>query len=251
VVSDGQGKRLGTLLVDPTTFLVVGLRMQTTIRGQTGELVGTFSDFEKSCHGMQIATKRTHTFAAEPLLVEQLGGVLCENLDDKLFQTPPQVKSGHVQLKHKDTADLACASLHGPLTGVDAAIKKVGDYLTRFKLSPVGPPVLIHRKGPPRVKQPAQFVTDVCLPVGKQAWLMPEHIWKGEITRHDVLGDEVLAAFGMGSPEKTTMELPALLAAGARERQRKQIGTLVQILHMHRDDIPVDQRVNEMHATLE
>jgi len=262
----GTGQPLGTLLFDPANYLVVGLRMQTTLGGKTGELVGTFSAFEKSC-GIKIAGKREYTFLGQPLLTEKISGVLCEPIDDDLFAQPPQVKHGHLKLKHKGTTDLVCTRLRGPLTGVDAAIGKVSSGLSAKGFGPVGAPVLIHEKGPPRVKAPGRLVTAVCLPVGKRAWVMPEGTWTGELFVKQVVGDEVLAAFGVGDVIKNTGELPGLLLAGARERKRKQLGVMVQILYLYREDFrssrphgalldeaaetPPDQRVSEMHATLE
>ena len=72
-------------------------------------------------------------------------------------------------------------------------------------------PVLIHRKGSPRVNRPAALVTDVCLTVGKKSWLLPPKTWKGTFTLHEILGDEVLAGFGVGELQKVSLELPELL----------------------------------------
>jgi hypothetical protein len=244
------GQVMGTLLIDPKTSLVMGLTTRTTLLGKTGELVVMFTRLEK-VKGIQIATKREYSFAGEPYLTEELIGVMCEKPDQKRIDRPAQVESGHVQLKHKGSSSLACAKIKGPLSGIDAALEKVRGYLAKVELPPVGPPFLVHHRAPPQVKRPAGYVTGVCLPVGREAWVKPKSLWKGEFYLYDDEGDEVLAAFGTGGPAKATAELPGLLRKGAKERGRKRNKeSLIQILHMYRPDIPAGEQVSEMHAVL-
>jgi len=245
------GDALGTLLYDRVSARVVGLKMQTTLMGRAGELVGDFSKFEKAC-GEEIATKHSYSFDGKPYLTLTIEGILCEPLEDGLFAQPPQVKQGLVKLKHKGTSNLACTKIKGPLTGVDAALGRVRDYLAKHEVPIVGAPFLVHHRGPPQVKNPAGYVTDVCLSVSKKVWVMDKSLWKGEFTLYDDEGDEVLAAFGIGDPAKNTPELARLLAEGAKIRKRpRNKEPLVQILYLHRDDIPADQQVSEMHAVLQ
>lgn len=247
----GGGDALGTLLYDRAAARVVGLKMQTTLMGKAGELVGDFSKFEKTC-GQEIATKHVYSFDGKPYLTLAIEGILCEPLADSVFAQPPQVKQDLVKLKHKGTSNLACTKLKGPLTGVGAALGRVRDYLAKHDVPIEGAPVLVHHRGPPEVKNPAGYVTDVCLSVSKKVWVMDKGLWKGEFTLYDDEGDEVLAAFGIGDPAKNTPELAKLLTEGAKIRKRpRNKEPLVQILHLLRDDIPADQQVSEMHAVLQ
>lgn len=235
------GKELGMLLLDEATALVRGLKMQTTLDGKSGEYVVMFDKFEKRC-GTEVAAKRIHTFAGEPYLSESFVGPICEEIEDKVFARPEQVKDGLVKLKHKGTSHLACTKLKGKLTGVDEALGKVAAYMDRHKLKPIGAPQLIHGKGPVKV----------CHEVSKKAWVLPKGTWKGAFFLEEVAGDEVLAAFGVGDHVSAAKKLPKALKAGAKERKRKQWGTKrVQLLYLHREDIPAEQRVSEMHVTLE
>ena len=113
--------------------------------------------------------------------------------------------------------------------------------MAKHNLVPQGAPQLIHRRGPVKV----------CHQVSKKAWLLPKEVWKGKFFLDEVPGDEVLAAFGVGDHVKAAKELPKRLTAGAKERGRGQFGKRVQLLYLHREDIPPEQRVSEMHATLE
>lgn len=239
------GDLLGTLLVDRTTSLVSGLKLRTTLMGKTGELVGIFTDFEKHC-GIKIPLKREYTFADKPFLTEKLGGVICKDVDINLFARPDQIKHGTVQIKHAYNMPLACTKLRGPYSGVRAAMDKVTEYILSKELPPAGAAVLIHRKGPPKVKRPEQYVTDVCFPVGKKAWVMPKGVWKGEFFLSEIFGDEVLVAFGVGDLDKTSSELPKLLLDEVKKRGRKPSGSMFQKVYMRPGDFPPDQCVTEM-----
>jgi hypothetical protein len=244
------GAEQGTLLIDPQTSLVTGLTTRTTMLGRTGELTVTFTKLEK-VKGVQIGIEREYAFAGEPYLTEKLIGVMCEKPDDKKINRPEQIANGHVKLKHKGSSSLACKKIKGPLSGIDAALEKVKGYLAKVELPAVGPPFLVHHRAPPQVKRPAGWVTGVCLPVGREAWVKPKSLWKGEFYLYDDEGDEVLAAFGTGGPAKATAELPVLLKKGAKKRGRKRNKeSLIQILHMYRSDIPAAEQVSEMHAVL-
>ena len=247
-ISSG-GVLVGTLLFDPETTLVAGLKMQTTLMGKTGELLGFFTDYETNC-GIKFATKRQYTFDGKKIMTEKLGGLICEAVDRKLFERPAQVKHGEIVLKHKASRIVACTKIKGSLSGVPAAMKQVAAYLEEKGLAQQGAPVLVHRKGSPRVKRPAGFVTDVCLTVGKKSWLLPPKTWKGTFTLHEILGDEVLAGFGVGELEKVSIEIPDLLVKDGKQRGRKQVGQAIQILYMPPGSTPDAERVSEFHIVL-
>lgn len=241
-----SGEALGTLQLDRTSYLVTGLKMQTMLGDSSGELVGTFSELEKHC-GLQIPTKREYKLADKPFLTEKLDGVICEDVKDKVFEAPDQIKHGTVLIRHIFNRPLACTKLKGPLTGVVGAMNEVASYIQTKELPQVqGPAALIHRKGPPKARNPKQYVTDVCLSVHKKAWLMPKSDWKGKFFLHEVWADEVLAAYGIGDHVKLSEELPKLLLQGAKKRGRKPTGAMLQTLYMHPEHYPPEQRVSEM-----
>ena len=248
-ISEG-GETLGTLLFDPATDLVVGLQMETTLMGETGTFVGTFSRPQKSC-GVQLFTKREYTFKGQPFSSETLDGMVCEEIPEKVFERPPQVKHGLVEIKNIASSMLACTELKGPYSGVNGAMNKVIDFLRERKLTPEGPMIWVHRKGPPRIKRDARYVTDICFPVGKKAWMMPESTWKGEVTLVQRSADEYLRAFGVGDYDKTSVDLSRALLDEAKKMKRKQAGPMVQIIYMRPDDFPPDQCVSEMFLPLE
>jgi hypothetical protein len=249
VVLGEGGEEIGALAVDKISGLVTGLKMQTTVGGQTGELVGVLSQFEKAC-GVEMPMKREYTFEGKPFASEKLSGVICEVADDKVFLPPEQVKNGTVEIKNTANLDLACTKLKGSFSGIPPVLRKLVDHLVKKEIPVEGPPMLVLRRGPPQVRQPSQFLTDVCIPVSKKAWTYPEAEWKGEFSLFERLGDEYLRAFGIGEYEKTAVELAVLLAKDAKAKGRVPTGAPLQILYMPPDS-PPDKQVSEMLQPLE
>jgi hypothetical protein len=247
-IAGGGGEPIGSLLVDGETSQVVGLEMQTTLGGRTGAFVGTFGAFEKTC-GISLATERRTTFLGQPFATEKLGGVICEKLDDKLFVQPEQVKHGTMEPKVMASNGLICTKLKGALSGVDAALATVMAQAQKKELRVTGAAVLIHRKGPPQVTRPEQYVTDVCLPVDNQAWMKLEASkWtEGAFFLGELADQRVLAAYGIGDLQKTTAELPKLLVEEAKKRLFEAAFPLYQIVYTRAADFPPERRVSEMH----
>jgi effector-binding domain-containing protein len=245
-LTGGGGEPIGTLLVDGATDQVVGLEMQTTLGGKTGAFVGTFGAFQKTC-GIMLATERRYTFLGQPFATEKLGGVICEKLDDKLFVQPEQVKHGTVEPKVMASTGLICTKLKGALSGVDAALATVVDQAQKKDLAVTGAAVLIHRKGPPQVKRPEQYVTDVCLPVDPKVWLtLRASEWKGTFFLGELADQRVVAAYGIGDLDKTTAELPTLLVEALKQRAQQPKFPAYQFVYTRAADFPPERRVSEM-----
>jgi hypothetical protein len=246
-LTGGSGEPIGTLLMDGKTNQVVGLEMQTTLGGKTGAFVGTFGGFQKTCDVM-LATERRYTFLGQPFATEKLGNVICEKLDDKLFVQPEQVKHGTVEPKIMASIGLICTRLKGALSGVDAALAALMDQAQKKNVAISGAAVLIHRKGPPQVKQPEQYLTDVCLPVDAKAWaLLPAAEWKGTFFLSDLADQRAVAAYGIGGLEKATAELPRLLIEEAKKRGHQPDAPMYQFVFTRAADFPPEQRVSELH----
>lgn len=243
-VAGAGGESIGTLLVS-SEGQVVGLEMQTTLGGKTGAFVGTFGAFEKSC-GATVATERRYTFLGQPFATEKLANMICETPDEKLFAQPEQVKHGTVEPKIMASIVLLCTKLKGALTGVDAAITTVMDQAQKRELAITGAAVLVHRKGPPL--PPAQYLTDVCLPVDKRVLSLPESTWKGSnFFVSDLADQRAVAAYGIGDLDKTTPELAKLLIERAKKLGHQPDSPLYQFVFMRAADLPGQQRVSELH----
>lgn len=244
-----QGKPLGVLLVDKSSSVVLGLKMQTALGGKSGELVGKFTDVEEHC-GLQVPTTRQYTLGDATLASEKIAGVICEAPEDEVFAKPPQVPHGTVEIRHTFDAPLACTKLRGPLAGVGGAMQKLVDYLAQQSLAPEGAARLFHKQGPPQLKNPDKYETHVCFPVSRQAWVKPKSVWQGEFFLDQIVGDEILAGFAVGDIEQTTPELAAKLVLEAKKKGRSQAGALVQIVYMPAALYPAAERVSELHLPL-
>ncbi len=239
------GEPIGTLLLDGD-YQVVGLELTTTLGGKTGAFVGTFGGFEKTC-GATVATERRYTFLGQPFATEKLRSVICEKVDDALFAPPAQVKHGTIEPKIMASIVLVCTKLKGALSGVDASLASVAEHVQKKDLAVTGAPVLIHRKGPPQVAQPAQYQTDVCLPVDRRAWAMPASEWKGAFFLGELADQRAVAAYGIGDLDKTTPELAKVLHAEAKKIGHSPDPPMYQFVFTRAADLPAEQRVSELH----
>lgn len=255
-IRGADGEAQGTLLLDPESSLVVGFKMQTLFQGKKGELVATFSEHKKDC-GVKLPARRVYTFDGKPYMDIQVTGIICEDVDDKLFNAPKQPDHLSVDLKHTANYNLACTRLKGPLSGVPEALGKLTKHLMDHDLPPTGPAQLVYRKGPPRYKFPKLWITDVCLPVSDKAWVKPPKgtfvhgVDKGgEFFLFERIGDEFLRVFGVGGYDQTLPAMADKLMEEARSMKRKKRGDMVQILFMPPGAYPDDQQVSEIHMPI-
>jgi hypothetical protein len=154
-----------------------------------------------------------------------------------------------VEPKVPASIGLICTKLKGALSGVDAALATVMEQAQKKNLAVAGAAVLIHRKGPPQVKRPEQYVTDVCLPIDAKAWLtLSASEWKGAFFLNELADQRVIAAYGIGDLDKTTVELPKLLVEAAKQRAQGAGSPMYQIVYTRAADFPPEQRVSEMHV---
>jgi len=242
-------QELGTLLLDPDNYRVVGLKMQTKLEGKARELKVAFTKFEKNC-GAVVPTKREYALDGKAYMVEEISGLICEGVKEAAMAEPKQVEHLKVDLKHTANVNLACLKLKGSLDGLGAALDKIGAKIKELGYITEGPAQIVHRKGPPRAA--ARWVTDVCYPVEDKAWHAPKGTWKGEWSLFERLGDEYLRVFGIGDYTKNTPTLAATLKKEARKMKRKQVRSMVQVLYMHPDSkTPVKDHVSEMHLPMD
>ncbi len=244
------GQEVGALLLDPDSYRVVGIKMQTKIGGKAGELLGLFSKFEKNC-GTPVATQREYTFAGQPYLREEISGLICEKVDPAIFAEPKQVEHLKVDLRHTANVDLACYKLKGSLDGLTDAMGKIEALLQKHEVGIEGPAQLVHRKGPPKSKRQERWLTEVCYPVQNKAWHLPKGTWEGEYKLFERYGDEYLRVFGVGDYAKNTSTMADTLVKEARKMKRKQVASMVQVLFMHPKHYPAAQRISEMHLPMD
>jgi hypothetical protein len=134
--------------------------------------------------------------------------------------------------------------MRGPYTGFETAIKGLMEGLVENKVPPIGRPIMIYKKGPPKVKKPKKWVTQVCFPVNLQAPKKPQK--KGKLVIRALKPGPALAAYGVGDYVKKAPELAALLAKEAKKRKLKPQGPMIHLTYMSPQTTPIDELVSEL-----
>ncbi len=233
----------GKLLFDPETHLVVGASYKGNHMGQAGDIAYELSDYKDFCDVKVPGTSKM-TFNGKPYMDEKCLEVECAALPDEKFAKPEQVKDGTIAKRQIPGGTIACFTMKGPYTGMPAAMGKLGKFMQEQKLAPMGPPMMVYLKGPPRVKKAKRFVTDVCFPVAAPAPKKPRK--KGAFTIKGIKPMQVLSAYGIGDYNKKSPQLMKLLIKEAKKRKLKAAGPMGQIAYSDPKTVPPKQCVSEM-----
>ncbi len=237
----------GVLMFDPTTHLLARVKYQGTRGGQSGEYVMDLQEHKELC-GVQFPSKMATTFMGQPYVSEEVVEMKCAPVDPALFNQPAQVADKTVEEHPTGSAVLVCTTMKGPYSGLEAAMKKLGDFMVQNKLSPMDAPLAIYQKAPPTIKAPEKFVTDVCYPVSGDPQLTLE---KGaEFSVQKLEPGAVLAIYGVGEYGKKCEELALLLAKEAAKKKLKIVGPMRQIFYMDPKSVPADQLVSQLQLPL-
>lgn len=229
-------------LFDPETHLLSRKVIQVTHGGQTGESIEEL-EYTDAC-GIKMVSKYHGTFMGKPLSEEELSKFECKPLDDKIFEKPEQVADGTIVEKESGSATVACTRMKGPYTGTGKAIEGLMGFMGKQKLSPVGVPMMIYHKAPPKVKKPKKFLTEICFPVAAKAPKKPKK--KGKFVIKAMKPRKVLAAYGVGPYETKSPELMKLLMTEAKKRKLKTAGPMCQISFMDPKETAAEELVSEM-----
>ncbi len=233
----------GKLLFDPETHMVVGGSCKGKHMGQEGEFAYEYSDYKDFCEVKMPGASKT-TFGGKPYMDEKCLEVECSAVADEKFAKPEQVKDGTIAERQIPGGTIACFTMKGPYTGMKAAMDKLTKFMQEQKLTPMGPPMMVYLKGPPRVKKAKRFVTDVCFPVAAPAPKKPSK--KGAFTVKGMKPMQVLSAYGIGDYNKKSPQLMKLLIKEAKKRKLKAAGPIGQIAYSVPGTTPPERYVSEM-----
>jgi effector-binding domain-containing protein len=233
----------GTLTFDPESHLVTTITYKGKVHGKEGEFAVKYSEFKEFC-GAKMASKWVTTFAGKPWMTEQFVEMTCGPVDDQLFEQPEQVADGTFVEKTTPPGAAACIKHKGPYEKINDSIKKLMGLLGKQKMAPMGPVMMTYLKGPPKVKKPKKFVTEVCVPVAAKPPKRPKK--KGKLTLKGMKPKSVLAVYGSGDYQKKSGELMKALVDEAKKRKLKTKGPVCGIYYMDPEKTPADQQVAEM-----
>ncbi len=233
----------GEIIFDPESHLMVRSSYKGPLMGEEGTFVTVFSDTKEFC-GIKLPGKLKTTFNGKPYMDEEMIEVNCGGVESSVFAQPEQVADGTVEQKQTTPATVACFTMKGPYKGTPKAMDKLMKFMKNNKLTPMGAPIMVYLKAPPKVKKPKKFVTEVCMPVGAPPPKKPKR--KGKFVIKAMKPATVLSMYGIGPYDKKSGQLASQLMKEAMKRKLKAIGPMRQISYMDPQEQPADQLVSEM-----
>ncbi|MFC1654574.1 GyrI-like domain-containing protein, partial [Myxococcota bacterium] len=232
-----------TFLFDPESHYLVAMRVEAKMGENAGDMINEYLDFKDIC-GIKFHTKEKFTFLGQHLATENLGDIKCQAVDPKIFEKPQQVADGTIVEKQTAPTTVACTKMKGPYEKTGETIGKLMGFMKKQQLPVAGAPMMIYLKGPPKVKKPKKFVTEICFPVAAKAPKKPKK--KGKFVIKAMKPRKVLAAYGVGPYETKSPELMKLLMAEAKKRKLKPAGPMCQISFMDPKETAAEELVSEM-----
>jgi effector-binding domain-containing protein len=234
----------GTLTFDPKTNLIAGMTYKGKMHKQEGEFKVKYSDHKDVC-GLKFPGKWEVSFAGKPWLTEEIVEITCGPVDDKVFAQPEQVANGTFVEKTTQPTAAACLKHKGPYEKINDSVQKLMKLMGKQKMAPAGPVMMTYLKGPPKVKKPKRFVTEICMPVMvKKPPKRPKK--KGKLTLKGFKPMNVLAVYGSGDYQKTGPELMKALIGEAKNRKLKTKGPVHGVYYMDPEKTPPEQQVAEI-----
>ena len=227
---------VGSLVFDPQSHLLI----QAGVKIQAQEIKIVLSEHKEFC-GVKMASKQASSLNGRPMQLLMLKEAGCDPVEMKRFAQPEQVADKTIHERPTSPATIACTTMKGPYTGLEKALKGLMEELAKNKVPPVGRPMMIYKKGPPRVKKPKKWVTQVCFPVNLKAPKKPKK--KGKLTIRALKPGQALAAYGVGEYAQKAPELAALLVKEAKKRKLKP---MIHLTYMNPQATPADQLVSEL-----
>lgn len=235
-----HGEHEGTLLLDKTSHLVVGMKMEARFMGMEGLVEAMFSEHEEHC-GVQMPMHAKNFFKGQLFVEEKVAEITCGPVDDKLFERPPQIKDGTVVLKKLPASKAVCLTHKGPYQGIGPKVRQLFGFLMKNRATAFARGIMIYKKAPPAVKDPKQLETEVCIRL-----LRPLPDKPKDYVMRDLAAVEVLAAYGIGPMGVKTKQLAGQLMSESQKRKRKPAGPLRRIMHMTPMGFPPAKLVNEL-----
>ncbi len=243
-----DSKLAGELLLDPATHLVARGRCRVQLGDKRGRIAIHFSDYRPAC-GSAMAHRLRSTFAGLPLSDEHLSAVKCQRRPADDFVQPQQVADGTVGVRQLPAQGLICTEVAGPLSGLEQAFPRIGQFMRTEGLRPFGPPELVYRVGPHQVDDPARQRTGLCFPLKAEDAAAVEP--KDGFTIERLEPAEVIAIYARGHYLERAPEVIPQLEQEANKRGLTTAGHPVQVTYMQPTAYPVDQLVSAIYLRLE
>jgi len=242
-VKHGEYGVEGSLSFDPESKLLTQMTYKGKMHKQDGEFVTKYSDQKEFC-GIKFPSKMAITFNKKPWLTEEWLEMTCGDVDANLFEQPEQVADGTFVEKTTPPMAVACLKHKGPHEKLNDSVGKLMTMAAKQKMPPAGPVMMTFLKGPPKVKKPKKYVTEICIPVMAKPPKKPKK--KGKLMLKGMKPMSVLSVFGSGDYQKKTGELMKALADEAKKRKLQTKGPACGVYYMDSTKYPPEQQVAEV-----
>ena len=235
----------GSLVFDPQNHLLVqaSVNVPGPVEGRNQEIKIVLSEHKEFC-GVKMASRQAYSLNGKPMQLLMVKEASCTPVDAKVFAQPEQVADKTIRERPTSAVTIACATMKGPYTGVEKALQGLMEALVENKVPPIGRPIMIYKKGPPKVKKPKKWITEVCFPVNLEPPKKPQK--KGKLTIRALQAGQALAAYGVGEYAKKAPELAALLVKEAKKRKLKPSGPMIHLTYMSPQTTPAEELVSEL-----
>jgi len=233
----------GILAFDPVTRLLAFARYDAKMMGQPVRFESWPSDYEDFC-GVKMAARWKMTMNGKPYVDEEILDLACVPIEAAALAPPEQVADNTVVERTFQACTGACVTMKGPYSGTGEALGRLMGFLGGKQLMPMGAPMMAYLKAPPEVKDPAEFETEVCFPVGAPPPAEPQV--EGAFTIKAFPRTKVLAAYGLGPYDKRSPELAGLVAAELGKRGLEATGPMRQISYSDPQSVPPEKLVSEV-----
>lgn len=191
-----------------------GLLRKVAWDGRMGSLTGKFetlpSDY-RDVGGVQVPGRSRMTLNGKVLIDEtteqdpKLGSV-----DAAVFERPAMGALGQVKVREQPVSRVAAKTVVGPYDALGEPIGALYAWAVKVGVLPMGPPTMVYRKGPGQVADPAQFETELWIPVAVLAGDQPA--LEGGVTLKEVPATTIAVIAKQGPYDQAGAAIGELMA---------------------------------------
>ena len=163
-VSGDQAPSVLTFYFSKRSHLPLRVRYDGDMMGQKQPMEITVSDY-RSIDGVQVPRRSRMTAGGRLVIEESVLEISFGDAADVTFHRPPQAALGQSRTRTFEACQAVSTTVTGPYEGIGAAMGRVFAWMQPHGLIPAGSPMFVYLKGPGTAATPADYVTEIHVPV--------------------------------------------------------------------------------------
>lgn len=163
-------------------------------------------------------------------------------VDEAAFKRPPQGKVGEAKVRPVHPHMTAFTTHKGPYDKMGMSVKALIGWIMKSGLDIMGAPVIVYVKGPPKVKKPTDFVTEIHMPIAPPARPVPKAANFG-VKKHEAM--ELARMLYIGPHDKAG-PLYKKLAKWIPKNGYAIAGPAGEVCYTRPDKTPKEKQVHEL-----